>query len=271
MLAAALRAADSETLSEQKLKDLVTREHELFDNAEKNRDSPNFDRDNFKSQLQQVADGYEGLLRENPNFTAAHVAYGQMLWKIDMRNAALVQLLKANEEDKDIPLVKNLLGDCLAEEGRPIDALPYFMAAIKLAPKEPLYHYNLGRLLSAARDDFLKTGAWTRATLDHAMLEAFRRATELAPDRLDYAAGYAAAFYDLATPDWDTALAAWRALEPKVKPGLDLQLVRLQEATVLLKQKKPEDARAVLDTISDPKLAEQKQKLVAQLPPKADK
>lgn len=270
-LAVVLHAADAETLPERKLKDLVAHEHELFDNAGKNRGSPNFDADNFKSQLQQLADAYEALLRENPDFTAAHVAYGQMLWKIDMRNAAVAQLLKANELNKDIPLVKNLLGDYLVEEGRPLEALPYFMAAIKLAPQEPLYHYNLGLLLSSARDDFLKTGDWTRATLDHAMLEAFRRANELAPDRVDFASGYAAAFYYLETPDWDKALAAWRAVELKTKADFDLQFIHLQEATVLLKQDKPDEARALLDKVTEPQLAGQKEKLVAQLPPKADK
>src|SRR5581483_2000820 len=231
LAAGPLRAADTETPPEHALKDLVRRERELFDEAEKNRNSPEFDQDNFKSQLQQLADAYETLLSQNPDFTAAHVAYGQMLWKIDMRKEAVAQLIRANQLDQDIPLVKNLLGDYLAEQGRPIEALPYFLAAVKLAPKEPLYHYNLGRLLFEAREDFLRTGSWSRPALDHAMLEAFRNATALAPDRLDFASRYAAAFYDLQTPDWDAALAAWRALEPKVKPGFDLQLVQLQEAT----------------------------------------
>jgi tetratricopeptide (TPR) repeat protein len=211
------------------------------------------------------------LLRNHPGLTEAHVAYGQMLWKIDMRAPAVAQLLQANELDKDIPLVKNLLGNYLAEDGRPVEALPYFMAAIKLAPREPLYHYNLGLLLYAARDDFLKEGQWTRAALDHSMLEAFRRAAELAPDRIEYTYHYASAFYDLGTPDWENALKAWRALALKASPGLELQFLQLQEATILLKQKKPDDARVLLDLITEPKLAEQKQKLVAQLPPKPAK
>src|SRR5581483_7806307 len=147
-LAAALSGADVETLSEGRLKELVARQQELFADAAKNKDSPAFDQENFKAQLQQLANAYELLLSQSPDFTEAHVAYGQMLWKIEMRNEAIAHLLRANELDSDIPLVKNLLGNYLAEEGRPLEALPYFMAAIKLAPKEPLYHYNLGKLLS---------------------------------------------------------------------------------------------------------------------------
>jgi tetratricopeptide (TPR) repeat protein len=270
-LAAALHAADPGPIPVDTLKDLVARQQALFADAEKNQGSPEFDQENFKSQLQQLSDAYSMLLRDHPDFAEAHVDYGQMLWKIDMRQEAVVQLLQANDLEKDIPLVKNLLGNYLAEDGRPIEALPYFMAAIQLAPREPLYHYNLGLLLSSARDDFLKGDHWTRAALDHSMLEAFRRAAELAPDRLEYTYRYAKAFYDLETPDWENALKAWRALEPRAKPGLQLQLIRLQEANILLKQKKPDDARALLDAITEPKLADEKQKLVAQLPPKPAK
>jgi tetratricopeptide (TPR) repeat protein len=270
-LAAALRAADSGPMPVDTLKDLVARQQALFADAEKDRGSPDFDQENFKSQLQQLADAYEALLHDHPDFTEARVDYGQMLWKIDMRKEAVVQLLQANDLDQDIPVVKNLLGNYLAEDGRPVEALPYFMAAIKLAPREPLYHYNLGMLLSSARDDFLKDDHWTRAALDHSMLEAFRRAAELAPGRIEYTYRYAKAFYDLETPDWENALKAWRALEPQAKPGLELQLIHLQEANILLKQKKPDDARALLDAITEPKLAEEKQKLVAQLPPKPAK
>ena len=267
-LVAVLRGADSGTTPEGTLKDLVARQQELFAAAEKKQGSPDFDQENFKAQLQQLADAYEVLLHDHPGLVEAHVAYGQMLWKIDMRSSAVAQLLQANELDKDIPLVKNLLGDYLAEDGRPVEALPYFMSAIQLAPREPLYHYNLGLLLYSARDDFLKEGQWKRAALDHSMLEAFRRAAELAPDRIEYTYRYAKAFYDLETPDWENALKAWRALELQAKPGLELQFLQLQEATIRLKQKKPDDARALLDAITEPKLAEQKQKLVAQLPPK---
>ncbi|MDE3083710.1 MAG: tetratricopeptide repeat protein [Verrucomicrobiota bacterium] len=266
-----LRGAEPTSSPEQTLKELVAREQALLADAAKNKDSPNFDSENFKSQLQQVADAYETLLNAQPDFTEAHVAYGQMLWKIDMRKEAVAHLLTANKLNPDIPLVKNLLGDYLAEDGRPLEALPYFLAAIKLAPNEPLYHYNLGLLLYEARADFLKTGQWTRAKLDQNMLKAFRRAAELAPDRIEFAYRYAEAFNDFEAPDWDAALAVWRSLEPKVAPGFDRQVIVLQEANILLKQKKSDKARALLATVTEPRLAGPKEKLIAQLPAEAVK
>jgi tetratricopeptide (TPR) repeat protein len=111
--------------------------------------------------------------------------------------------------------VKNQLGGYLAEEGKPLEAAPYFLAAIKLAPDEPIYHYQLATLLVEARDDFIRSGAWTRATLDEAMTTGFKRAAELAPERFEFGYRHAESFYDLAKPDWPTALKAWAALEEK--------------------------------------------------------
>ena len=98
------------------------------------------------------------FLRENPGFAAGYEAYGYLLSKTAMRKEAIAMLLKANQLDPDIALVKNQLGAMLAEEGQPLQAAPYFIAAIQLEPNEPLYHFQLGTLLVEARDDFLKAG-----------------------------------------------------------------------------------------------------------------
>jgi predicted Zn-dependent protease len=161
--------------------------------------------------------------------------------------------------------VKNELGSYLAEEGQPAGAANYFLAAIDLEPKEPLYHYQLATLLYEAREDFIKSGEYTRPQLDQAMHEGFRRAAELAPGNFAYAYRYAESFYDLLAPEWDNALQAWRALEQQATPGLGQQTIRLHEANVLIKQGQPGEARKLLDTVTDPILVKQKQKLVEAL------
>ena len=147
----------------------------------------------------------------------------------------------------------------------PRDALNYFLAAIKLEPKEPLYHYQLGTLLTEAREDFLKGGEWTRAALDEAMRHAFQRAAELAPDRFEFAYRYAESFYDLATPDWEAALKLWAALEEKAPTPIERQTMRLHAANILVKMGRRDHARTLLETVDEPSLQKQKQKLVAQL------
>jgi tetratricopeptide (TPR) repeat protein len=257
------RAEEGETMAERSLKRIVDRQKELFAAATKQGEG--FDEEAFRTQVQSLVHDYELLLRSNPSFAAGYAAYGYMLGKVDMRKEAAVMLLKANQLDPDIPLVKNQLGNYLAEEGKPLQAAPYFIAAIKLSPNEPLYHYQLGTLLAEARDDFLKSGDWTRASLDAAMHEAFRRAAELSPDRFEFAYRYAESFYDLEKPDWEAALKTWSALEERATSAIERQTMRLHAANICLKLGKREHARALLDTVDEPNLQGQKQRLLPQL------
>ena len=249
---------------EQRLQDLVARQKALLTQNDPN--DPKFDRENFRSQIQQLCDAYDLLIKDHPKFAATYVAYGMLLNQIDMRREAAIMFLNANKIDHNIPQVKNALGNYLAEEGKPLEAVSYFLAAIKLDPKEPLYHYQLGQLLYAARDDFIKSGSWTRESVDHAMHEAFREAMDLAPDSLPYAYRYGESFADLDHPNWAEAFAFWKSLEPRAKPGVEKQTIELQEANVLIKENKFADAKTLLDSVDEQKLADQKQKLVAQLP-----
>lgn len=258
-----LGAAESETMSERNLRRIVEKQRTLFAEAAQQGDKLN--EEAFRAQVQSIAHEYELLLRENPKFAAGFAAYGYMLGKVDMRKESVAMLLKANQLDPDIPLVKNQLGNFMAEEGKPLQAAPYFLAAIKLAPNEPLYHYQLGSLLVEGRDDFLKSGEWTRESIDAAAQNAFKRAAELAPDRFEFQYRYAESFYDLAKPDWELALKLWSALEDKAQSPIERQTMRLHAANILVKLGKRDHAEALLATIDEPNLQGQKKRVTDQL------
>ena len=251
--------------AQRELQSLVTRQQLLLAAATKE-NNPSFDEQSFRGKMQDLVFDYESYLKKYPDLAAGYAAYGVLLGKIDMRRQSSALLLKANQLDPNLPLVKNQLGNYLAEEGKPLEAVNYFLAAIKLDPNEPLYHYQLGTLLTEARDDFLKSSDWPRPALDRAMHEAFRRAAELAPNRIEFTYRYGESFYDLANPDWDEALKVWGALEQNLQPGLEQETVRLHAANILIKQGKFDHARALLVTVTAAPLAKQKEKLVAQLP-----
>jgi tetratricopeptide (TPR) repeat protein len=250
-----------------RLKDLVARQDALIAALGKE----DTDMDNVKRDIQTLIFDYDGFLRSYPTFAPGYVTYGLLLGKVGMRRAAASILLKANQLDPNLPLVKNQLGNYLAEEGEPVEAVNYFLSAIQLAPNEPLYHYQLGTLLTEARDDFLQSGLWTRAQIDQTMQDAFKHAAELAPDNIPYAYCYAFSFYDLAEPRWDEALKLWGALEDRVSPGLEKETIRLQAANILIKQQKFDHARVLLATVTTPTLQKQKQELLNQLPAEAEK
>ena len=253
----------AETMAEKTLKEIVARQRDIMAKADKEGDQLDVAR--LRGELQAVINSYDVLIQKNPEFAPAYVTYGMLLGQVGMTREAVGILLKANKLEPNIPLVKNEIGRHLAEDGKLVEALPWIMAAIDLEPKEPLYHYHLGKLLTEGRDDFIKTGQFTRPALDKAMLEAFLRAAELAPANFAYAYRSAEAYYDLETPKWDEALALWRKLDAGVATPLEHQTLRLHQANVLLKQGKPAEARALADTVTEIALAKQKQTLLDQL------
>jgi len=262
-------AAPAETLSEKTLKEIVARQRNILARAQT--ESEHLDEAWLRGELQSVINSYDVLIQKSPDFAPAYVAYGMLLGQVGMTKEAVGILLKANKLDPNIPVVKNQVAKHLAEDGKPVDALPWITAAIDLEPKEPLYHYHLGLLLTEGRDEFIRTGQFTRAALDQAMLGAFRHAAEYAPDKFAYAYRAAEAYYDLETPQWDEALKAWAALEDRAKPGVEQQTIRLQAANVLIKQGRRDRASALLVTVTEGVLLKQKQTLLDQLAPKNEK
>jgi tetratricopeptide (TPR) repeat protein len=253
------------------LKTLVDRQRALLARADQAPDQAGVEA--LRPDFQRLIVDYEQFLKDYPEVAAGYVSYALLLSRpvLGERERAAALLLKANEIDPNQPLVKNQLGNYLAEDGKPLQAVNYFLAAIRLAPTEPLYHYQLGTLLAAARDDFIASGEWKRPVLDDAMQEAFHQATTLAPDNVEYALAYGKSFYDLERPDWDGAMKFWRALElrlqamPLPKPRLIQQTIHLYEAKVLLKQGRLDEARTLLATVDDSQLETAKQALAAEL------
>jgi len=255
--------AGADTLAEKNLREIVVRQKQVFARAEAEKD--HLDEAWLRGELQSVISSYDILIQKNPDFAAGFAAYGLLLAQVGMNREAAAMLMKANQLDGEIALVKNEIARLLAEDGKVPEALPWLTAAVDLEPKEPLYHYHLGKLLVEGRDDLLATGQFTRAVLDKTMLEAFQRAATLAPDNFGYAYRAAEAYYDLAEPKWDEALAAWSALEARAKPGIEQQTIRLHAANVLIKQGKADHAKVLIASVTEPALQKQKQTLLDEL------
>ena len=145
-------------------------------------------RDDVRPRLQYLVFRYEEFLRKNPREVAGYVSYAMLLDSevLGERRRAAALLLRANEIDRNQPIIKNQLGNYLAEDGKPLEALNYYLAAVRLAPEEALYHYQTGLLLTLAEEEFVASGEWKRETVTKAAREALGRAQELAPDNFEY-------------------------------------------------------------------------------------
>lgn len=262
-------AARAETMAEKSLLEIAERQRNIFARAEK--EGEHLDQAWLRGELEGVIKSYDVLIQKNPDYALAYGGYGMLLGKVGMTKEAVIMLLKANKLDPTMPEVKNQIAVHLAEDGKPVDALPWVAAAIDLEPNKPLYHFHLGELLAAGRSDFVKTGQFDGGKLDQSMLDAFQKAAELSPG--DFALGYrhAKAYYELETPRWAEALAVWEKLEAHVATDTQRQLVRLQRANVLIKLERPAEARPLLDSTTSPELAAEKQTLLDELTPKAEK
>lgn len=250
----------AETLAERNLMEIAQRQRDIFDRAQK--EGEHLDEAWLRGELQGVIKSYDVLIQKNPTFALAFGGYGMLLSKVSMNKEAIVMLLKANQLDPNLSEVKNQIAVLLAEDGKPVDALPWVTAAIALEPEKPLYHFQLGHLLAAGRSDFLKTGQFTDAQLDQNILDAFKRAAELSPQ--DFAVNYrhGKAYYDLAVPRWADALPVWEKVETLAANDTQRQLVKLQRAHVLLKLGRPAEVRPLIDSVVSPQLAGEKQTLL---------
>ena len=262
-------AARAETLAEKSLVEIVERQHNIFERAQKEGD--HLDQAWLRGELEGVIKSYDVLIQKNPDYALAYGGYGMLLGKVGMTKEAVIMLLKANKLDPSLSEVKNQIAVHLAEDGKPIDALPWVTAAIDLEPKKALYHFHLGELLAAGRADFVRTGQFDDAKLDQSMLAAFQRASELAPGDFPIAYRYAKAYYELATPRWAEALTVWEKLEQGASNETQRQLVRLQRVNVLIKLGRPDEARSLLDTVTSMDLAAEKQTLLDELAKAGDK
>jgi tetratricopeptide (TPR) repeat protein len=252
-----------ETMAERNLKLLVTKERAIWASLEAATNEE--DASTAKPKFQEVLTGYDGLIRDNPEFVPAFVAYGLLLARIDEYKASRAIFMRANQLDPNIAVVKNQLGNFLVEEAKYKEALPYYLAAIELQPNEPLYHYQLGTLLTEFMDYFIKDRLYDRETIETQMQAAFQRAAELDPDSWAYGYRYAESFYDLENPDWDAAMVEWAQLEQRTRPGIERQTVQLHQANIMLKQGRLLAVRDILEQVTEPVLASNRRALEDEL------
>src|SRR5688572_25458826 len=115
LLLAAVGQAATETMSERTLKDIVTRQKNIFARAAAEKE--HLDEAWLRGELQSVINSYDVLIQKAPDFAAAYVAYGMLLGQVGMTREAVGMLIKANQLDGEIPVVKNEIARFLAEDG----------------------------------------------------------------------------------------------------------------------------------------------------------
>lgn len=223
------------------------------------------DVDRVKQELQSIIDGYESLIGQAPDFAPAYISYGLMLNRTGNDAESYAMFLKADQLDPMVPVVKNQLGNYMAETGKYNEALGFFMLAHDLAPKESLYDYQIGQLLVAYRKFFIDDKLFTPKAIDEKILSHFKRAMKNSPDDSSFRMRYAQAFFDVSNPNWEDALEAWQTLYKYAGSEYEQQIVRLYTARVRYELGHFTAARKLLEKIDHPSLEESKATIVSAL------
>tara|TARA_Y100000588_G_scaffold395147_2_gene520502 strand:- start:15648 stop:16574 length:927 start_codon:yes stop_codon:yes gene_type:complete len=250
----------AESFADRKLRDIIGRQEAIFGDIENREGS--YSQTEFDNKLQQITHSYEEYLLQNPDKVIAYILYGKLLYKVGQYEHAVLQFLNADKLDPNIAVVKQQLGNYMAENGKVEEALGFFFQAVELSPKTALYYYQLGEVMHVFRSKILTLGLFSESELEESMLQTFANAARLAPDNRIFRFRYAESFYDVQNPDWEAALLLWADLQKGATPGLEADAVRLHRAKVLLMLKRFDEALDLASIVETPALETSRQEII---------
>lgn len=223
--------------------------------------------EDLERRINKLILSYSTYLSDNPDDVSALILYGKLLRRVDKHEEAFKAFLRADDLDPNIAVVKQQIGNHLAETGKGKGALTFYLNAIQIDAEVPAYHYALGEILYTFRDQFLEEQIFTRDALDREMLKAFETAVQLEPDNFDAQMRLGEAYYDLSSPDWKAALLQWNKLRKTIPEDdtLRRQILDLHKTRVLGKLGRTEEAKALAETIVQPSLQKSKQQVLTEL------
>jgi tetratricopeptide (TPR) repeat protein len=250
----------STDLATEQLGAIVERELRLY---EKLREDPeHFGPAEIERRVGDILMAYKSFLEDNPDDLEALILYGKLLRRANETEAAFTAFLKADGLDPGIAVVKQQIGNHLAEQDRPLEALPFFLKAVDLEPGAAVYHFGLGQLLAEFRARFTAEGVFTSEAVDREMIKAFRQAARLEPDNFDFQMRLGEAYYDLSVPDWKNALLHWNRLRRETDEALRTEIIDLHRARVLGELGRVEEAREIAEAVEEPALQFSRQQVL---------
>ena len=224
-----------------------------------------YSEDDLDRRINELVQSYRSYLLDQPDDVSAYILYGKLLRRVHENDQALLAFLKADELDPEIAVVKQQIGNHLAEEGKGKAALTFYLQAVELEPETAVYHFALGQLIYNFKDEFIKSGVFTQDALEREMLKAFRKAAKLAPNSFNYQMRLGEAYYDLNSPDWKNALLHWNQVRKQASTTLQIEILDLHRARVLGKLGRSDEAQILLDKIFNPALQNSKRQVLEEI------
>lgn len=244
----------------ERLHKIATKEESLYDQIAA--DPDHFSPDDVERHVRELTHAYQNFLTDYPNHLEANILYGKLLRRIGRPNEAFNTFLRADEINPKVAVVKQQIGNHLAETGKGKAALTFYLQAVDLEPNTPIYQFGLGELLLNYGNQFIEESIYTRETLDREIMRVFKTAAALAPDNLNYQMRVGETYYDQMNPDWSEALKHWDQLKNDALTGTQNEIIDLHRAYALSKLGRYTEARETASKIQSTALQASKNKVL---------
>ena len=215
------------------------------------------------ARRQKLAALYRRLAAKYPDAPPVQKAVGNGLADLESPSTALPYWLRAEKLDPRDAEVAESLGSAYLRAGEVRPASEQYQRAVDARPDVAAYHTDLANVLYLFRQQLLSPPALPdQEAVLRLALTHFHRAAELSPGNLPLAQAYAETFYIFTQPDWSEALAAWQSVRALSSDHPDF--ANLQLARVSLRLKHRAAAEGYLTSIQDPAYTGLKAKLMQQ-------
>jgi tetratricopeptide (TPR) repeat protein len=257
-------AREQITLSSQILGRIIDKQTRFFERSGK---AGTLSSSELTRKAQEIVSDYEVYLGENPKDTNALILYGKFLRKVGQEQHAVDYFLEADSVNPKLAVVKQQLANYLIEEGRPVDAFPFLIMTIELAPSQPDYHFHLGSFLFLFEEELVREKIISKDRAGSFMHKSFEQAAKLAPTNFDYQLRYAQSFFDYPDSSKQEALRVWNKLVQKFpkRSSTEKDYFKLCKARVLLDLNRKSDALTLLKSVSSSSLDSAKKSLILQV------
>jgi len=212
----------------------------------------------IEARTGEVREAYEAFLRKHPDHARARLAYGSFLNEIKDEEGAVVQWEKARQLDPTNPAAWNNLANYYGHRGPVTNAFRYYERAIELDPREPVYYHNFGTTVYLFRKDAMEYFGITEQQVFDKALDLYARALQLDPTNFFLAHDIAQTYYGIRPLRTNEALLAWTYTLGLARDAIERQGVLIHMARIRILAGQFDQARALLEKVTEPALADLK-------------
>jgi len=215
----------------------------------------------IRKRFEVVQKGYEDLIKREPNYAPARVAYASFLGDIGEEDAEVEQLEKARELDPKDPAIWNNLANFHGHRGPVKTAFSYYEKAIELDSNEPVYYQNFATTIYLFRKDAREYYNISEQQVFDKALKLYEKAFALDPTNFPLATDLAQSYYGIKPVRTDDALKAWTnalnlAHDEVEREGIYIHLARFEMVAGRF-----DVARAHLNIVTNPVYGDLKRRI----------